>query len=107
MNSMLESRTGKILIIAYALFAIVMYGISYACGDSECSLYIVLPIMPWAYLLTKELNFSFPWAVYPILVLLNVSVVYTIGVGIDAVIGRIRRPHNRASVLFDNTPKSS
>lgn len=80
---MLESRVGKYFIIAYALFAIGVFLITLSCGASACSLYIVLPIMPWALILAQDFGISFPWAIYPLFMLLNISVVYVLGASIE------------------------
>lgn len=80
---MLESRFGKVLIIVYALFALIVYGLALSCGFDACGHYIVLPIMPWAYIFAEDFGFAFPWAVYPIMALLNVSVAYAVGVGLE------------------------
>lgn len=80
---MLDSRLGKILIITYAVFAIGMYVAALSCGLESCGHYIVVPILPWAYILAKDFGLSFPWVVYPVLALLNVSVVYTVGVFLE------------------------
>lgn len=76
---MLDSRYGKILVITYAVASVATYIFSYSCGTETCGLFIVAPILPWAWILTDELGLSFPWAVYPILVLLNASIFYVIG----------------------------
>ena len=80
---MLDSRLGKVLIIVYTLLAFVMYIAAFACGLDSCGHYLILPIMPWAYIFAQDLGFSLPWAVYPILVLLNISVAYALGVVIE------------------------
>jgi len=80
---MLESRTGKVFIIIYALFTLGMYGWSFACGTATCGLYIVVPIMPWAFILAQDLGISFPWAMYPIFILMNASVLYVLGAGLE------------------------
>jgi hypothetical protein len=83
MNNMLESRIGKYFIIAYALLAIIVFIIAFSCGDSTCNLYIVLPIMPWAFILAEDFGLTFPWAIYPLFMLLNVSVAYVVGASIE------------------------
>jgi len=83
MNEMLESKLGKYFVIAYALFALVVYAIAFFCGASTCSLYIIFPIMPWASILVEEFGVSFPWMMYPVFVLLNASVAYTVGATIE------------------------
>jgi len=80
---MLDSRFGKILIIAFTVFTIVVYGAAFWCGLDTCAHYIVLPILPWAYIIAEDFGLTFPWAVYPIMVLLNISVVYAVGVGLE------------------------
>ena len=83
MNEILESKIGKYFIILYALFALTVYIVAFVCGDSTCGLYIILPIMPWASILVEEFGVSFPWMMYPVFVLLNASVAYTIGATIE------------------------
>lgn len=83
MNTILESRIGKLFIVVYALFAIATYVIAGFCGSETCGLYIVLPVMPWAYILTQDLGLSFPWAVYPLFVLINASVAYVFGAALE------------------------
>lgn len=80
---MLESKLGKYFIIAYALFALAMYLYVFFCGESYCAVYIVVPIMPWAFILVEDFGLTFPWALYPIFVLLNASVAYVVGVTIE------------------------
>ncbi len=80
---------GKILTIIYTLFTIAIYFASFACGTAACSLYIVLPIMPWAFILTQDLGVGFPWALYPIFILLNASVLYVIGAGLEWLYDRL------------------
>jgi hypothetical protein len=80
---MLESRVGKYFIIAYAFFAIVVYVYAFSCGDNVCGLYIVLPILPWASIIAEDFGISFPWAVYPVFILLNASVAYVLGAAIE------------------------
>jgi len=46
--------------------------------------------MPWAYIFASDLGISFPWAMYPVFVLLNTSVAYVVGAGIEWVYGRVR-----------------
>ena len=80
---MLDSRFGKILIIIFTIFAIVMPVITLVCGFDACGHYLVLPVLPWAYIFTQGLGFDFPWAVYPAFILLNICVVYTVGVVVE------------------------
>jgi hypothetical protein len=39
--------------------------------------------MPWAFILTQDLGVAFPWALYPIFILLNASVLYVVGAGLE------------------------
>ncbi len=83
MQDILESRLGKVFIIIYTLFTIGTYILSFSCGASACSLAIIWPILPWAFILASDLGLTFPWAMYPIFVLLNASVAYVLGAGIE------------------------
>ncbi len=87
---MLESKLGKLLVIAYTLLTIVAYAVSYSCGTGPCSLSIVVPIMPWAFIFSQDLGLQFPWAVYPVFVLLNASVAYVVGAGVEWLYTRVR-----------------
>ncbi|MBP9760340.1 MAG: hypothetical protein KBD24_03150 [Candidatus Pacebacteria bacterium] len=83
MDQILESRVGKVCIILYTLFTITTYVLSIGCGTEACSLAIVWPILPWAFILVSDLGLSFPWAMYPVFVLLNASVAYVLGAGAE------------------------
>lgn len=87
MDAILDSRLGKILVIGYTVVTLLTYVFSFACGTESCSLYIVAPILPWAYILANDFGLAFPWAVYPILILLNASIAYTVGAGLERVYG--------------------
>lgn len=76
---MLDSRVGTICIILYAVGTIASYFVSFLCGSAACSLAIVVPIMPWAFIAAADLGIGFPWAVYPIFILLNTCVAYVVG----------------------------
>lgn len=93
MHEILESRFGKYCIIAYALFALGTYATSTACGDGSCSLAFILPIMPWGYLFTHELRMSFPFVLYPVMMLLNVSLAYILGAVAEYVWRRAKERH--------------
>lgn len=90
MHEILESRVGKYCIIAYSIFALVTYVLSLSCGADACRLSFIAPIMPWGYLLTEEFGMKFPFVLYPVLMLLNVSLVYIVGAGAEYVWHRLR-----------------
>jgi hypothetical protein len=79
----LDSQFGKVCIILYALFAIGSYVTSFVCAADVCGFAIVWPILPWAFIVVSDLGLSFPWAMYPVFILLNVSVAYVFGAGIE------------------------
>ncbi len=39
--------------------------------------------MPWALVMVGDIGISLPWAMYPVFILLNASVVYIIGVALE------------------------
>jgi len=41
---------------------------------------MVLPTLPWTYLVVEQFGLNFSWAVYPAFLLLNICVVYALGV---------------------------
>lgn len=88
MNYILESVVGKLFIIAYALFTLGVYVFVFYCTSSTCEVYLVLPVMPWAYIWVQDLGLPFPWAMYPLFVLLNASVAYILGVAVEWVYSR-------------------
>jgi hypothetical protein len=71
------------LIILYTAFSIIMPVTTFVCGFEACSHYLVYPIMPWAFILTQDFGFDFPWAIYPVFLLLNISAAYVIGAGAE------------------------
>ncbi len=83
MDAIFESTFGKICVITYTLAAIVLYIVSASCGTEACGTYIVVPIMPWAFILAAQFGVGFPWAIYPLFVLLNASVAYVLGAGLE------------------------
>lgn len=83
MDQILESKVGKVGIIIYTLFTIITYAFSLGCGTETCSLFIVWPILPWAFIVASDFGLSFPWAMYPVFVLLNASVAYVLGAGVE------------------------
>lgn len=85
---MLESIVGKYFVIIYGVFALLIYGYVFMCSGSTCGAYIILPVMPWALIWVRDLGLLFPWAMYPIFVLLNASVAYVIGATIEWVYNR-------------------
>jgi hypothetical protein len=90
MDQILESRFGKWCIIVYTLFTLGTYVFSFICEGESCGLFIVWPILPWAFILVSDLGLSFPWAMYPIFVLLNASVAYVLGAGVEWLYHRVR-----------------
>ena len=79
MNNMLESLVGKYFIIAYALFTLGVYVFVFYCTSNTCGVYIILPVMPWAFIWVEDLGLPFPSAMYPLFILLNASVAYVLG----------------------------
>ncbi len=88
MGEMFESKIGKYFIILYALFALSVYAYVLYCNQLYCAAYIILPVMPWAYVLVKEVGVTFSWALYPIFFLLNASASYILGATIEWVYNR-------------------
>ena len=83
MSDVLESATGKIFVILYALLSIASYIGAFVCGTDACAVYLVVPILPWGFVMTHDLGLPFPWGLYPIFVLLNASVAYALGAGVE------------------------
>jgi hypothetical protein len=83
MEYILESRIGKLCIVAYTVFAIGSYIYALSCGAGECTLAIVWPILPWAFIIASDLGLAFPAAMYPIFILLNASVAYVLGAMVE------------------------
>lgn len=83
MNDVLDSKTGSWLVTMYALGSMVLAAYSFLCTWKSCSALIVAPVMPWAFLLQSELGLNISVIVYPLLLLLNASVLYSLGVSIE------------------------
>lgn len=93
MERILESRTGTFCIVLYALFAIGSYFYALSCGAGICSVAIIWPILPWAFILVNDLGLAFPAAMYPVFVLLNVSVAYVLGATVEWVYRTVLSRH--------------
>ena len=78
-----ESKIGNVLVIVYAIASIVLAMYSFFCTWQYCGLLIIVPILPWAIILEGWLGLSIPWAAYPLFLLINVVVVYSIGVFLE------------------------
>ncbi len=83
MERIFDSRIGTACIVLYTLFSIGSYVYALGCGTEMCSVAIVWPIMPWAFILVHDLGLSFPAAMYPVFILLNVSVAYVLGAMVE------------------------
>lgn len=83
MGEMLDSKTGSWLVAIYAMLSIAIAAYSFVCSWGQCKALVVGPIMPWAFLLESELGVNISIIIYPLLLLLNASVLYTLGVGIE------------------------
>jgi len=93
MDEILESTLGKLCIATYALFVIGSYLYATGCGTEACSLTMVWPILPWAFILASDLGLAFPWAMYPIFILINTTVAYIIGAGVESLYRAYRERH--------------
>lgn len=78
-----ESRLGSIFVIVYAIASIVLAAVSFFCKATYCGLFLIVPILPWATLLEGTFNIPIPWAAYPLFLLLNVVIVYSMGVAVE------------------------
>ena len=78
-----ESKLGSIFVIIYALASILFASLSFFCSTIACGLLLIVPILPWAVFLEQGAGMPIPWAAYPVFLLLNVIIVYSIGVAID------------------------
>lgn len=79
MERVFDSRVGSACVVVYTLFAIGSYAYALGCGTETCSVAIVWPILPWAFILVNDLGLKFPAAMYPVFILFNVSVAYVLG----------------------------
>ena len=80
MGEMLDSKAGSWLVAVYALLSIGVAAYSSVCNWGQCSVLVVAPIMPWAFLLESELGSNVSVIIYPLLLLLNASALYALGV---------------------------
>lgn len=85
-----ESRLGSIFVIIFALGSIVFALVSFICSSLYCKVLLIIPILPWAIFLEKWLDLSIPWATYPLFLLLNVVIIYSMGVSIEMALDRYR-----------------
>jgi hypothetical protein len=90
MDDIFDSKVGKVLVILYALGALGTYAYVFWCGVQMCDVYVVLPTMPWTYIFASDFGITLPWATYPIFMVLNTSVAYVVGAGVEWLYRRFR-----------------
>ena len=86
-----ESKLGSIFVIIYALASILFASLSFFCSTIACGLLLVVPILPWAVIMEGSIGVNIPWAAYPVFLLLNVIIIYSMGVAIDYVYQQYQR----------------
>jgi hypothetical protein len=90
MEQFFESKLGKYFVIAYTLFTMLVYFYVFVCTGISCNVYIVVPIMPWALILVRDLGMTFPLALYPVFILLNTSIAYFVGAVLEGLYVRYK-----------------
>ena len=83
---MLKSKTGKWFLGIYLLMTCGINLYAVTCSDMYCGLVIVLPVMPWPFML--EGLFQDSSVLYAMLVMLNSIILYVIGQGVSKLFNR-------------------
>lgn len=71
------SRVGLIFSLVYLLVTAYFFYQAFTCSGMYCGFILVLPIMPWNFLLEGWIQGS--WFVYAILLLVNFCIFYSVG----------------------------
>lgn len=100
MDSFMDSRYGLIAVIVYAALSLIVFVASYYCATDVCAAYLTLPIMPWALIFARDLGLGLPIAVYPIFMLLNVSVLYVLGGAVELGVRKLKQSHEETPLFL-------
>ncbi|NBD74124.1 hypothetical protein GVX82_03740 [Patescibacteria group bacterium] len=84
--SVFESRLGNIFVIIYSVLSVVIAAVSFFCGTLACATFSIVPLLPWIVLWGTYAGVPAPMGMYPILFLLNVVIVYSMGVAVDTLV---------------------
>ena len=74
---MKKSKIGIVFALLYLIATLIIWIIAHTCGDMYCGMIIVLPVMPWAFLLQGTITGTF--FDFFILVALNSILIYSVG----------------------------
>jgi len=85
---MKKTKIGVVLTSFYLIFSVGIWIYAQACSGMYCGLVLVLPTMPWVFLLEGVIKDSI--FVFFILVILNSAIIYSIGLLISLLIRRIK-----------------
>ncbi len=80
----LGEKIGSVFVITYALLSMISAGASFFCTLTLCKAGLAYPVLPWPLLLASLLKM--PIALYPILLLLNATLLYLFGVLVGTLI---------------------
>ena len=83
-----KSKLGLILAFIYSIITIIIVIYSFTCSGMFCGLWLILPVMPWNFILEGVIRDSLTAFVF--LAVLNAIIFYFIGYFID----RLRKNHN-------------
>lgn len=102
MGNYFDSRLGTVLIILYATLSLIVFVAQYFCATDVCAAYLVVPILPWAYIFSADMSLNLPVTVYPVLMLLNVSVLYVLGAVVEHLYKAVRAKRDEPTFLRES-----
>lgn len=85
---MKKSKIGIVLVALYLIATIIIAIYANTCSGMYCGLWLVLPVMPWVFLLEGVVSDSI--FIFFILVILNSAIIYVVGLLISSLIRRIK-----------------
>ena len=88
---MKKSKIGTTFVLLYLAVTLIVWIYAYTCSGMYCGLILLLPIMPWAFLLGGIINDSI--FVFFVLVAFNSVLVYYLGWLIDRLIKKLNSFH--------------
>ena len=83
-----ESKYGSIFVMVFSVLSVLLAATGFFCGASSCAALLIVPVLPWILLIHSMGNIDLPLALYPVLFLLNVAIIFLLGAFVEYLVER-------------------
>ncbi len=74
-----ESKYGSVFVMVFSVLSVLSAAAGFFCGESACAVLLIVPVLPWILIIHGMSGVNLPLALYPVLFLLNVVLVFLLG----------------------------